>query len=211
MVLKSELLAIKGLIPATRATREEEYALICRIIGGDKDAELELFRNCILEILQLAQKFGSTHDRIQELFSEGTLAFYENIHDFDPSRSRAVGGFVHRCARNRMINFLRRSRKEVFWDNCSIETAGSWHGCAKVPDDPEQASMIRQRRERVSSKMKKLSEEQCAMLRARHVGDRVKSGLAESSAGGTKYIRSQERTVIALLRRRLRHDIANGL
>lgn len=80
--------------------------LLVRIKAGDDSAFDALFRRYYAELCRTANRFVRNEAQAEDLIQELFFGLWER-RDGLPDDLTAVGGYLHRAARNRSLNFLR--------------------------------------------------------------------------------------------------------
>lgn len=88
------------------ATSSNDATLISRIREGDAGAFDELFREYYTELVQTAYRFVRSESAAEDIVQELFFSLWKR-RDHLPENIGSVGGYLHRSARNRSLNFLR--------------------------------------------------------------------------------------------------------
>lgn len=87
-----------------------DQQLFVRLRAGDAAALDELFRRYYTELCQTANRFVRSEDQAEDIVQELFLGLWKR-HAALPDDLTAVGGYLHRAARNRSLNFLRDQKR----------------------------------------------------------------------------------------------------
>lgn len=91
--------------------REEEQALIDRMLAGDRGAGDALIEHNLRLAAHIAKKYDQPGVDRDDLISIGTLGLIKAVRTFRPEAGR-LSGYASRCIENEILMFFRARRKE---------------------------------------------------------------------------------------------------
>src|SRR5690606_7464934 len=100
-------------------TRDEEYALLERLEGGDTAVKGVLIERNLRLVVYIARKFENTGVAIEDRVSIGTIGLIKAVNTFDPAKKIKLATYASRCIENEILMYLRRNSKtraEVSFD-----------------------------------------------------------------------------------------------
>jgi len=100
-------------------SREEEVALMERVICGDEKARSTLIERNLRLVVYIARKFENTGIGIEDLISVGTIGLIKAVNSFDPTKNIKLATYASRCIENEILMVLRRTSRlklEVSFD-----------------------------------------------------------------------------------------------
>ena len=90
--------------------REEEQALIGRMLEGDKAAEAGLIEHNLRLVAHIAKKYAQPGVDQDDLISVGSLGLIKAVQTFRPEAGRLTA-YASRCIENEILMYLRSNRK----------------------------------------------------------------------------------------------------
>ncbi len=100
-------------------SREEESALMNRLIMGDDSIRAQLIERNLRLVVYIARKFENTGVGLEDLISIGTIGLIKAVNTFDANKKIKLATYASRCIENEILMFLRRNsrtRLEVSFD-----------------------------------------------------------------------------------------------
>ena len=91
--------------------REEEQALIDRMLAGDRSAGDALIEHNLRLAAHIAKKYAQPGVDRDDLISIGTLGLIKAVRTFRPEAGR-LSGYASRCIENEILMYFRARRKE---------------------------------------------------------------------------------------------------
>lgn len=90
----------------SKSTESNDAALFARLRAGDAAAFDALFRRYYTELVHTANRFVRSQSEAEDIVQDLFFSLW-NRHTSLPEGLTAVGGYLHRSARNRSLNYLR--------------------------------------------------------------------------------------------------------
>lgn len=90
-------------------TKEEENAVIERIINGEENAREPLITHNLRLVVYIAKKFDSTGVSVEDLISIGTIGLIKAVNTFCPERNIKLATYASRCIENEILMHLRKT------------------------------------------------------------------------------------------------------
>ena len=203
--LSSARRTIEDVIPPPGSRAIELDALITDIAAGDREAFERFYdetsRYVYGVLLRILEDRERATDAAQEVYSQ----VWRTAEDFDPSRGTALS-WLAMMARSRAVD---RSRSEGSYEDAlsSLEDAAGGdlrrHVGERSSNDPEEHTVLRERRELVRSAMAELPEEQAAALRLAYFGGLSQREIAERTDTPLGTVKSRIRMGMGKLEERL--------
>ena len=100
-------------------TRDEEVALMEKVMHGDEKARSSLIERNLRLVVYIARKFENTGIGIEDLISVGTIGLIKAVNSFDPDKNIKLATYASRCIENEILMVLRRTSRlklEVSFD-----------------------------------------------------------------------------------------------
>lgn len=91
--------------------RQEEEALIARMLEGDDDARQTLITHNLRLVSHIARKYTVPGYGPDDLISIGVIGLIKAVNSFKPQSGTALGTYAARCIENEILMTLRASRK----------------------------------------------------------------------------------------------------
>lgn len=91
---------------------QSDNTLVQSILSGDKSAERKLYEQHSQRWFRLALRYGKNRGEAQDVFQEGLISIFKDLHQFDSER----GTFIHwsnRVLVNSALRFLKKNQ----WQN----------------------------------------------------------------------------------------------
>lgn len=92
-------------------TREEEQALIARLVNGEADVRETLIEHNLRLVVYIARKFENTGVCTDDLVSIGAIGLIKAVNTFDPTKKIKLATYASRCIENEILMYLRRTCK----------------------------------------------------------------------------------------------------
>ena len=92
-------------------TREEEQALIARLVNGEADVRETLIERNLRLVVYIARKFENTGVGTDDLVSIGAVGLIKAVNTFDPTKKIKLATYASRCIENEILMYLRRTCK----------------------------------------------------------------------------------------------------
>ena len=92
-------------------TREEEQALIARLVNGEADVRETLIERNLRLVVYIARKFENTGVCTDDLVSIGAIGLIKAVNTFDPTKKIKLATYASRCIENEILMYLRRTCK----------------------------------------------------------------------------------------------------
>lgn len=92
-------------------TREEEQALIARLVNGETDVRETLIERNLRLVVYIARKFENTGVCTDDLVSIGAIGLIKAVNTFDPTKKIKLATYASRCIENEILMYLRRTCK----------------------------------------------------------------------------------------------------
>lgn len=92
-------------------TREEEQALIARLVNGEADVRETLIERNLRLVVYIARKFENTGVGTDDLVSIGAIGLIKAVNTFDPTKKIKLATYASRCIENEILMYLRRTCK----------------------------------------------------------------------------------------------------
>ena len=81
-------------------TREEEQALIARLVNGEADVRETLIERNLRLVVYIARKFENTGVCTDDLVSIGAIGLIKAVNTFDPTKKIKLATYASRCIEN---------------------------------------------------------------------------------------------------------------
>ena len=91
--------------------REEEEALIARMLSGDEEARQSLITHNLRLVSHIARKYTVPGYGADDLISIGVIGLIKAVNSYKPQSGTALGTYAARCIENEILMTLRASRK----------------------------------------------------------------------------------------------------
>ena len=91
--------------------RQEEEALITRMLDGDDEARQLLITHNLRLVSHIARKYTVPGCGADDLISIGVIGLIKAINSYKPHSGTALGTYAARCIENEILMTLRASRK----------------------------------------------------------------------------------------------------
>ena len=91
--------------------REEEQALIARLVNGEADVRETLIERNLRLVVYIARKFENTGVCTDDLVSIGAIGLIKAVNTFDPTKKIKLATYASRCIENEILMYLRRTCK----------------------------------------------------------------------------------------------------
>ena len=91
-------------------TKEEEDALIDKMLNGDKTARDALIRHNLRLVAHVSKKYCGSMEA-DELLSVGSIGLIKGIDSFRPNKGSQISTYVSRCIENEILMLLRANKK----------------------------------------------------------------------------------------------------
>jgi RNA polymerase sigma factor (sigma-70 family) len=165
------------------SSREEDYALIDQIIGGDDRAKhlaykklLSKYKNQIYSlVLKIVHNQNEVEDLVQESFSKA----FNSIANFN--KEFAFSTWLYRIATNSSIDYLRKRRLKTYSIDSPIQTKDD-EFYVEIPDSREEPSknvVQGQRDQLVREAIALLPDKYKVVIEMRHLQERTYEEIAE--------------------------------
>lgn len=92
-------------------TREEEQALMARLVNGETDVRETLIERNLRLVVYIARKFENTGVCTDDLVSIGAIGLIKAVNTFDPTKKIKLATYASRCIENEILMYLRRTCK----------------------------------------------------------------------------------------------------
>ena len=92
-------------------TREEEQALIARLVNVEADVRETLIERNLRLVVYIARKFENTGVCTDDLVSIGAIGLIKAVNTFDPTKKIKLATYASRCIENEILMYLRRTCK----------------------------------------------------------------------------------------------------
>lgn len=92
-------------------TREEEQALMARLVNGEADVRETLIERNLRLVVYIARKFENTGVCTDDLVSIGAIGLIKAVNTFDPTKKIKLATYASRCIENEILMYLRRTCK----------------------------------------------------------------------------------------------------
>lgn len=92
-------------------TREEEQALMARLVNGEADVRETLIERNLRLVVYIARKFENTGVGTDDLVSIGAVGLIKAVNTFDPTKKIKLATYASRCIENEILMYLRRTCK----------------------------------------------------------------------------------------------------
>jgi len=166
--------------------------LLIRIKAGDDTAFDALFRRYYAELCRTANRFVRNDAQAEDLVQELFVGLWER-RDGLPDNLTAVGGYLHRAARNRSLNFLR-DQNRIPVDDTDLPVHLSAVG---LPSDAMDQEDLRGRLHRAIDRL----PERCRLIfTMSKLEDMSQREIAESLEISTKTVENQMTRAYRFLR-----------
>ena len=91
--------------------RQEEEALIARMLSGDEEARQSLITHNLRLVSHIARKYTIPGYGQDDLISIGVIGLIKAVNSYKPASGTALGTYAARCIENEILMTLRASRK----------------------------------------------------------------------------------------------------
>ena len=156
--------------------RQEEEALIVRMLDGDDDARQSLITHNLRLVSHIARKYTVPGYGADDLISIGVIGLIKAVNSYKPHAGTALGTYAARCIENEILMTLRASRKyrgDVSLQD-SVGTDGEGNDITYMdilgtdPDDLENAVIRRVTLEKVHQVLSSLPPRERLVLELRY-------------------------------------------
>ena len=192
--------------------RQEEEALIVRMLDGDDDARQSLITHNLRLVSHIARKYTVPGHGADDLISIGVIGLIKAVNSYKPHAGTALGTYAARCIENEILMTLRASRKyrgDVSLQD-SVGTDGEGNDITYMdilgtdPDDLENAVIRRVTLEKVHQVLSSLPPRERLVLELRYgITDgkqHPQHEVAEVLGISRSYVSRVEKKAIGLLR-----------
>lgn len=192
--------------------RQEEEALIVRMLEGDDDARQSLITHNLRLVSHIARKYTVPGYGADDLISIGVIGLIKAVNSYKPHAGTALGTYAARCIENEILMTLRASRKyrgDVSLQD-SVGTDGEGNDITYMdilgtdPDDLENAVIRRVTLEKVHQVLSSLPPRERLVLELRYgITDgkqHPQHEVAEVLGISRSYVSRVEKKAIGLLR-----------
>ena len=192
--------------------RQEEEALIVRMLDGDDDARQSLITHNLRLVSHIARKYTVPGYGADDLISIGVIGLIKAVNSYKPHAGTALGTYAARCIENEILMTLRASRKyrgDVSLQD-SVGTDGEGNDITYMdilgtdPDDLENAVIRRVTLEKVHQVLSSLPPRERLVLELRYgITDgkqHPQHEVAEVLGISRSYVSRVEKKAIGLLR-----------
>ena len=192
--------------------RQEEEALIARMLDGDDDARQSLITHNLRLVSHIARKYTVPGHGADDLISIGVIGLIKAVNSYKPHAGTALGTYAARCIENEILMTLRASRKyrgDVSLQD-SVGTDGEGNDITYMdilgtdPDDLENAVIRRVTLEKVHQVLSSLPPRERLVLELRYgITDgkqHPQHEVAEVLGISRSYVSRVEKKAIGLLR-----------
>ena len=192
--------------------RQEEEALIARMLDGDDDARQSLITHNLRLVSHIARKYTVPGHGADDLISIGVIGLIKAVNSYKPHAGTALGTYAARCIENEILMTLRASRKyrgDVSLQD-SVGTDGEGNDITYMdilgtdPDDLENAVIRRVTLEKVHQVLSALPPRERLVLELRYgITDgkqHPQHEVAEVLGISRSYVSRVEKKAIGLLR-----------
>ena len=192
--------------------RQEEEALIARMLDGDDDARQSLITHNLRLVSHIARKYTVPGHGADDLISIGVIGLIKAVNSYKPHAGTALGTYAARCIENEILMTLRASRKyrgDVSLQD-SVGTDGEGNDITYMdilgtdPDDLENAVIRRVTLEKVHQVLSSLPPRERLVLELRYgITDgkqHPQHEVAEVLGISRSYVSRVEKKAISLLR-----------
>ncbi|MBQ2930237.1 MAG: RNA polymerase sporulation sigma factor SigK [Clostridia bacterium] len=192
--------------------RQEEEALIVRMLEGDDDARQSLITHNLRLVSHIARKYTVPGYGADDLISIGVIGLIKAVNSYKPHAGTALGTYAARCIENEILMTLRASRKyrgDVSLQD-SVGTDGEGNDITYMdilgtdPDDLENAVIRRVTLEKVHQVLSALPPRERLVLELRYgITDgkqHPQHEVAEVLGISRSYVSRVEKKAIGLLR-----------
>lgn len=192
--------------------RQEEEALIARMLDGDDDARQSLITHNLRLVSHIARKYTVPGYGADDLISIGVIGLIKAVNSYKPHAGTALGTYAARCIENEILMTLRASRKyrgDVSLQD-SVGTDGEGNDITYMdilgtdPDDLENAVIRRVTLEKVHQVLSSLPPRERLVLELRYgITDgkqHPQHEVAQVLGISRSYVSRVEKKAIGLLR-----------
>ena len=192
--------------------REEENALVVRMVEGDDDARQALITHNLRLVSHIARKYTVPGYGQDDLISIGVIGLIKAVNSFKPHSGTALGTYAARCIENEILMTLRASRKyrgDVSLQD-SVGTDGEGNDITYMdilgtdPEDTENAVIRRVTLEKVHQVLVSLPARERMVLELRYGlvdgKQHAQHEVAEVLGISRSYVSRVEKKAIGLLR-----------
>ena len=192
--------------------RQEEEALIVRMLDGDDDARQTLITHNLRLVSHIARKYTVPGHGADDLISIGVIGLIKAVNSYKPHAGTSLGTYAARCIENEILMTLRASRKyrgDVSLQD-SVGTDGEGNDITYMdilgtdPDDLENAVIRRVTLEKVHQVLSALPPRERLVLELRYgITDgkqHPQHEVAEVLGISRSYVSRVEKKAIGLLR-----------
>ncbi len=89
-------------------TKEQEDALLVRILEGDEAAREHLIVHNLRLVVYIAKKFENSGVSVDDLISIGTIGLIKAANTFRPEKNIKLATYASRCIENEILMYLRK-------------------------------------------------------------------------------------------------------
>ena len=192
--------------------RQEEEALIARMLDGDDDARQSLITHNLRLVSHIARKYTVPGYGADDLISIGVIGLIKAVNSYKPHAGTALGTYAARCIENEILMTVRASRKyrgDVSLQD-SVGTDGEGNDITYMdilgtdPDDLENAVIRQVTLEKVHQVLSSLPPRERLVLELRYgITDgkqHPQHEVAEVLGISRSYVSRVEKKAIGLLR-----------
>ena len=91
--------------------KEEEEALIKKVLNGNKDARNKLIEHNLRLVAHIVKKYENKKDDVDDLISIGTIGLIKGIDTFSNKSGTRLTTYAARCIENEILMFYRSNKK----------------------------------------------------------------------------------------------------
>jgi RNA polymerase sigma-70 factor (ECF subfamily) len=135
---------------------EQDLDLVRRCLGGENLAWEELLRLHTRRVYNLCYRFTGRPSEAEDLTQEVFIKIFQTLRTYDP-RQGSFSTWLHRVARNHLVDHYRRTRKDRLTSPLEDELPRLEEVQTAVHDDPAGRVESRERQELVQRALEKLS------------------------------------------------------
>lgn len=195
-------------------TRDEEYALLERLEGGDTSVKGVLIERNLRLVVYIARKFENTGVAIEDLVSIGTIGLIKAVNTFDPTKRIKLATYASRCIENEILMYLRRNSKtraevsfdeplNTDWDGNELllsDVLGTESDINKYIEEEVDRSLLWGALERLSGREKRIMELRFGLKDGR---EKTQKEVADAMGISQSYISRLEKRILKKLKREI--------
>ena len=173
-------MAVRPESPAVQADREEEHALVRKVLEGDGEAYRVLVERYQERIYYLCYGFVRNREDATDLAQEAFVKAYKNLSRFQ-FRSKFYS-WLARIASNLCIDWLRRKKvrkAEEFDEGIAAKDSAGVISMAHYKNDPRQSLRNVQLREKLAEAIEALPDQQRQAIVLREIDGLAYRDIAE--------------------------------